>query len=112
MFGDASLLGTCAVPYAAKQQPSGIKQGLIAIKSRLSTKQMTIPRLKLVAAQIVANLTENIRTSLPNYNIRKVHGWSGSTAVLHWVQGNGSYKQFVHKSIIHKLKVRNQLETC
>ena len=76
----------------------------------MSKKQMIIPRLELVAAQMVANLAENIRTSLPNHNIREVHGWSDSTVVLDWLQDNGSYKQFVHNSIIHKLKVRNQLE--
>ena len=60
---------------------------------------MAIPRLELVAAQMVANLAENIRTSLPNHNIREVHGWSDSTVVLHWLQGNGSYKQFVHNRV-------------
>ena len=71
MFGDASLLGTCAVAYAVIQQPSGIKQGLIASKSRLSKKQMTIPRLELVAAQMVANVAENIKTPLPNLILEK-----------------------------------------
>ena len=56
------------------QQPFGIKQGFIASKSRLSKKQITIPRLELVAAQMVANLAENMRTSLPNHNIGEVHG--------------------------------------
>ena len=83
MFGDARLLGTCEVAYSVIQQPSGIKQGSIASNSRLSKKQITIPRLELVAAQMVANLAENIRTSLPNHNIREVHGWSDSTVVLH-----------------------------
>ena len=84
MFGDASLLRTCAVAYAAIQQPSGINQGLIASKSRLSKKQMTIPRLELVAAQMMANLAENIRTSLQNHNIREVHGWSDRLAARQW----------------------------
>ena len=47
--GDASLLGTCAVAYAVIRQPSGTKQGLIASKSRLSKKQLTMSRLELVA---------------------------------------------------------------
>ena len=68
VFGDASLLGTCAVAQAVIQQPSGMKQGLIAGKSSLSKKQMTLPRLELVATQIVTNLAGN-RTSLPNHNI-------------------------------------------
>ena len=58
-----------------------MKQGLIAGKSSLSRKQMTLPRLELVATQIVTNLAGN-RTSLPNHNIRDVHGWSDSVVVL------------------------------
>ena len=63
VFGDADLLGTCAVAYAVIQQPSGTKQRLIASK----------PRLELVAAQMEANLANNIRKSLKNYNIREVY---------------------------------------
>ena len=99
MFGDASLIGTCALAYAVIQQPSAVRQGLITSKSRLSKKQKTIPRLELVAAQTVANLAEKIRTSPPNHNIRDVHGWSDTTVVLLWLQSNGSYKEFVHKRV-------------
>ena len=60
---------------------------------------MTIPRLELAAAQMVANLAENIRTYLPNHNIREVHGWSDSTVVLHWLRDSGCYKQFVHNRV-------------
>ena len=99
MFGDDSLLRTSAVAYAIIQQPSGIKQGSIASKSRLSIKQMVIPRLELVGAKKVANLAESIRASLPNCNIREFHGLSDSTVVLHCLQGNGSYKQFIHNRV-------------
>ena len=34
MFGDVSLLGTCALAYAVMQQPSAIREGLITSKSR------------------------------------------------------------------------------
>ena len=108
MFGDVSLLGTCALAYAVMQQPSAIREGLITSKSRLSKKQKTIPRLELVAAQMAANLAEKIRTSPPNHYIRDVHGWSDNTVVLQWLQSNGSYKEFVHKRvsyIISKSKI-------
>ena len=64
VFGDASLLETYAVPYAVIWQPPGTKQGLIASKSRLPKKQLTIPTLELVTAQMVENLADNIRNSL------------------------------------------------
>ena len=66
VFRDASLLGTLAVAYAVIRQSSGTKQGLIISKSKLSKKQLTIPRLELVAAQMVASLANNIRNSLSN----------------------------------------------
>ena len=46
MFGDASLLGTCAVAYAVIQQLSGIKQGLTTSKSRLKKKGQDSQRNK------------------------------------------------------------------
>ena len=66
-------------------QPSGIKQVLIASKSRLSKKQLTIKRLESAAAQMVANLADNIESYLANYSIREVYGWLNSTVVLDWL---------------------------
>ena len=91
VFGNVSLLGTCAVAYAVIRQPSVTKQGLIASKSKLSKKQLTISILGLLPAQMVANLANNIQNSLPNYNIREVYGWSDTAVVLHWLHGNESY---------------------
>ena len=59
VFGDASLLGIYAVANTVIQQPFGIKQGLIVIRSRFE-----------------------IRNSFPNYNIREVCGWSDRTLFL------------------------------
>ena len=94
VFADESLLGTCAVAYAVTRQSSGAKKGLITTKSRLSKRQLTIPRLELVATLMVANLADNIQNSLPNYNIREVYGWPYST-----VEGSESNKQFVHDRV-------------
>ena len=44
-FGDASGEGTCAAVYAVIQQNQGTVQGLVASKSRLAKKSLTIPRL-------------------------------------------------------------------
>ena len=76
-------------------QASGVSKGLMAAKSRLAKKNLTIPRLELVAAHMAANLVDNARTALEGYPITSVHGWSDSTVALHWIKGGGSYKQFV-----------------
>ena len=66
-------------------RPSGIKKVLIASKSRLSKKQLTMKRLESAAAQMVANLADNIESYLANYSIREVYGWLNSTVVLDWL---------------------------
>ena len=89
---EAGLLWICPVAYVVIQQPSGMKKGLIASKSRFSKKQLTIPRVELVAPQIVVNFRRWYSKSLPNYSIREVYGWSYNTVVLQWLQGYGSCK--------------------
>ena len=86
-IGDASIIGTSAVTYAVIKQSSSIKQSFISSKSRLSKKSTSIPRLKLVAAVMVANLAEIIQNSLTNFKITAVHGWRNSMVVLNWIKG-------------------------
>ena len=38
IFGDANILGCCAVAYEVVSQPWKVNQGLVASKSRLSRK--------------------------------------------------------------------------
>ena len=95
-FGDTSGAGTAAAVYAVVQQPSGTNQGLLAAKSRLAKKGLTIPRLELVSAHMASNLVANVKDALQDQPIRSVCGWLDSTVALHWIKGGGSiYKQFV-----------------
>ena len=48
-FGDASGRRVATAVYAVVSQTSGVPQGLIAAKSRLAKRGLTIPRLELVA---------------------------------------------------------------
>ena len=54
LFSDVSINGVCTVAYAVIYQPNKISQGLITSKSRLSKRNLTIPRLELIAAQMSA----------------------------------------------------------
>jgi hypothetical protein len=99
VFGDASKLGTGAVAYAVVHQPSGVSQGLIAAKARIS-KKTTIPRLELVGGVMCANLLQNVRDVLSKLDggvkIRREVCWSDSTTAIHWIRGDQSkLKQFV-----------------
>ena len=84
-FGDTSGFGISAVVYAVITQASGMSKGLVAAKSRLAKKNLTIPRLELVVAHMAANLVENVRAAIEGYPVNSVHGWIDSTVALHWI---------------------------
>ena len=98
-FSDASLTGTAAAIYAVIHQPTQVVQGLITAKSRLSKKDLTIPRLELVAMHMAANLCQNLKTALKGKPIQNFYGWTDSSVALHWVRGKGNYKQFVNNRV-------------
>ena len=85
VFGDASIVASCAVVYAVVHQPSVIHQSLVVSKSRISKKNLTIFRLELVSAHAASNLTENVKAALKRCNIRSVTGWTDSKVVLRWL---------------------------
>ena len=94
-FGDASGKGVSAAVYTVIHQAQGINQGLLTAKSRLSKRGLTIPRQELVSAHMAANLIHNVKTALSGFPVRSVYCWLDSSVALHWLKGNGDYKQFV-----------------
>jgi len=56
---------------------------------------LTIPRLELVAAHMAHNLIINVKQALEGMPVTQLHGWIDSLVVLHWLKGEGQYKQFV-----------------
>ena len=94
-FGDASAKGVSAAVYAVVKQPSGTSNGLVTAKSRLAKKGLTTPRLELTSGHMVANLVHNVKETLQGFPVQSTHCWLDSTVALHWIRGNGEYKQFV-----------------
>ena len=94
-FGDASGRGVAAAVYAVVRQTSGTTQGLVTAKARLAKQRLTIPRLELVAGHMAVNLADNVRCALTGFPVTSVHCWLDSTVALHWIQGDGEYRQFV-----------------
>ena len=107
-FADASKEGTSAVVYAVVTQSSGVSKGLVCSKSRLAKKSLTIPRLELVAAHMASNLIHNTSDALSRFPIRKLVAWSDSTVALHWIKGNGNYKEFVRNRVT-KINAKNDV---
>ncbi len=63
-FGDASKTGVAAAVYAVVEQAEGTTQGLVCAKSRLAKRNLTIPRLELVAGHMAVNLAANVEKAI------------------------------------------------
>ena len=94
-FGDASGQGVSAAVYGVSEQESGETQMLIAAKSRLAKRGLTIPRLELIAGHMAENLTTNVAKVIGEDKIAGQHCWLDSTVALYWIGGAGEYRQFV-----------------
>ena len=94
-FGDASKQGVCASVYALTKQDSGDTQMLVAAKSRLAKRGLTILRLELVAGHMAANLITNVTKAIGKEKVTQQHCWLDSTVALYWIEGAGEYRQFV-----------------
>ena len=108
-FGDASGKGVTAAVYAVVTQSSAVNQGLVAAKSRLSKPGLTIPRLELVSGHLVVNQLTYVREALEGFPVTTLICWLDSTAALHWVRGNGEYKQFVENRV-RKIREHHDVE--
>ena len=97
-FGEPSEKGISAVVYAVAQ-PSGYSVGIIAARSRLAKKDTTIPRLELVSSHMAANLLENVKDALEGLPVTSTIAWIDSKVALHWIKGEGNYKQFVNNRV-------------
>ena len=78
----------------------------LGIDALHSSVPMTIPKLELFAALILARLVATAREGLSQViNFESVFCWTDSVTVFYWIQANKDYKQFVQNRVdeIHKL---------
>ena len=78
VFGDTSRTGASVAVYTIVKQKHRSNHGLLVCKRRLSKKDLSVPRLELVATNVNANNLENTRAALHRYQIKSCYGWSGS----------------------------------
>ena len=81
--------------YAVVTQPSGVNVGLVTAKASLAKQGLTIPRLEQVSGHMAVNLITNTRDALEGFPVQELYCWLDSTVALHWIRGDGDYKQFV-----------------
>lgn len=82
-FGDASKNGVSAAVYVVVEQEQGTTQGLVCSKSRLAKRDLTIPRLELVAGHMAINIVSNVEKAIGIEKVDSVHCWLDSTVALY-----------------------------
>ena len=88
-FSDASERAYSAVLYLRMECTDGrIQVSLVSSKTKVAPiKKLTIPRLELCGAQLLARLIHYTRLVL-DVPLSHVHLWTNSTIVLSWLVGN------------------------
>ncbi|XP_018400048.1 PREDICTED: uncharacterized protein LOC108777614 [Cyphomyrmex costatus] len=85
-FCDASTVGYGACWYIRSKRKRNVSVRLISAKSRLAPlKTITVPRLELCGALLLARLYKEIRNAL-NISPSKTIFWCDSTIALHWIK--------------------------
>ena len=99
-FMDASNKAVSAQTVAVVAQSSGVTQGLLTSKSRITKRGLTTPRQELVGGQIGVNLAVNTRKALKNLPVTHNYCWTNSTVALCWVKNpSKNLKAFVSNRV-------------
>ena len=95
-FSDASKLAVSAAIYALVFHAAApVCQNLLVAKSRIAPRELSIPRLELVAAHTLSKLMNHVKEVFQGQPVEEYHCWVDSTTVLYWIKGQGTWTQFV-----------------
>ncbi|XP_064480512.1 uncharacterized protein LOC135394016 [Ornithodoros turicata] len=101
VFADASTAAYGAVVYLCVRDLTGrTTTTLVLAKSRIAPlKQLTLPRLELMASLVASRLFQYIGGNL-KLDVGGVHFWTDSMITLHWIQGDAArWKPFVRNRV-------------
>ncbi len=106
-FADASQKAYCDMIYLVCRTTKGTYSRLICAKTRVAPlKKLSIPRLKLMSAKILASLTDVVVKALsPQVNIDSIHYWLDSKCALYWINNQNNWKQFVKHHVNEILEI-------
>lgn len=90
-FCDASAVAYAAVVYSRVISPNGIFVNILQAKSKISPiKTISIPRLELCGAALLARLANKVKHYLRDLPIENIYYWSDSSTVLSWIRKSPS----------------------
>ena len=107
-FCDSSELSHAAVVYAKIKVNGQARTSLVISKSRVAPlAKLTIPRLELLSALILARLITTIKASFdPIFNVKIMRCWTDSITALYWIRGDErECKLFVENRVM--VEIRN-----
>ena len=109
-FGDRSNRAYCAVVYFVCRTRAGIYTRLLTLRSRVAPlKALTIPRLELMSARILAQLMNTVKKALEaQVSLTGTRYWLDSKTVICWIQNRGEWKQFVRHRVNEILRLSNK----
>ncbi|XP_039303484.1 uncharacterized protein LOC120357383 [Solenopsis invicta] len=99
-FADASERAYAAVLYLRTGLGDSWRTCLVAARTKVAPiKPVTLPRLELCAAALLARLTSHVRSTL-GLGQAPAHLWSDSTVALGWIRGHPTrWKTFVSNRV-------------
>ena len=106
-FGDASKKAYCAVVYLVYKTTKGTFTKLLCSKTRVAPlKELSIPRLELMSARILAVLMDNVYKAIGSQiMIEKMKFWLDSKTALYWIYNHGEWKQWVQFRVAEILRL-------
>lgn len=107
-FCDASLKAYAGVVYLLLETRTGFSVRFVAAKTRVSPLQkLTVPRLELLSALLLARLLTSITQSLScELQLSSPRCFTDSTVALYWIKGTDkTWKSFVQNRVIEIRKL-------
>ena len=103
IFTDASTKAYGAMVYLSKANQTSLAMS----KSHVApVKTITLPKLELMAAVMGTRLGKFDQLSIPHsHDLIRIHFWTDSQIVLHWINKNNSSKTFVSHCVIGIVKL-------
>ncbi|GFU53923.1 integrase catalytic domain-containing protein [Trichonephila clavipes] len=99
VFVDACKEAYTTCIFFRSNTPQGVKVALVRAKARVAPlKQVTIPRLELMACYIGARWAHSVQESLNITEMETVF-WSDSMVALYWLREKGGWSVFVSNRI-------------